>query len=69
MQRLRGTGKTFSTSGEKWLPYHYNPVRASKAARLHRLHRKGLTIPTDKASLRAAADQAAADHPEMIRRR
>jgi hypothetical protein len=61
MQRLRGIGKTFSTSGKQWLPYNYNPARASKMARLHRLVRKGLTTPTDKASLRKAADQAVAE--------
>ena len=58
MERLRGTGKTFSKSGEKWLPFHYNPTRAAKMARLHRLKRKGLTPSTDKASMRRACDEA-----------
>lgn len=61
MQRLRGTGKTFSTSGEQWLPFHYNPARASKMARLHRLMRKGLTPATDHASLRQTANEAIAE--------
>jgi hypothetical protein len=68
MDKLRGTGKTFSTSGKRWLPFHYDPARAAKMARLHRLKAKGLTPATDKASLRQAADEAAATHPEMLRR-
>lgn len=59
MQKLRGTGSTFSTSGKSWLPFHHNPMLAGKKARLHRLKRKGLTPATDKQSLREAADQAA----------
>jgi hypothetical protein len=65
MEKLRGTGNTFSTSGKTWLPFHYNPERASKMARLHRLQRKGLTPPTDKASLREAARQAVAEWDPM----
>lgn len=44
------------------LPFNFNPYRAARIARLHRLRRKGLTLPTDKASLREAADLAAATH-------
>jgi hypothetical protein len=56
MQILRGPsgGKT------TWKPFRFNPKIANRNARLHRLKRKGLTPPTDKASLRAAADLAAA---------
>jgi hypothetical protein len=61
MDKLRGTGKTFSTSNKRWLPFGYDPHHAKKMARLHRLKAKGLTPATDKASLRAAADQAAAE--------
>jgi hypothetical protein len=75
MEKLRGTGKgiakanrAFSTSGKRWLPFHYNPIHASKMARLHRLQRKGLTPATDKASLRQAAVDAISEHPEKIRR-
>jgi hypothetical protein len=67
MDKLRGSGNTFSTSGKQWLPFHYDPIRASKAARLHRIIRKGLAPPTDKASLRKAADQAVAEHNEKIK--
>lgn len=63
MDKLKGRGTTFSTSGERWLPFHYDPIRAAKFARLHRLKRKGLTPATDKASLRAAADEAARCFP------
>jgi len=62
MRTLRGTGKTFSTSGKRWLPFHYDPHHAKKMARLHRLKAKGLTPATDKASLREAAEQAIADY-------
>jgi hypothetical protein len=61
MDRLRGTGKTFSTSNKRWLPFGYDPKHAKKMARLHRLKAKGLTPATDKASLREAADEAIAD--------
>lgn len=59
MQKLRGSGSTFSTSGADWMPFRFNPKIAAKSARLHRLKRKGLTPPTDKQSLREAADRAA----------
>jgi hypothetical protein len=62
MRTLRGTGKTFSTSGKRWLPFHYDPHHAKKMARLHRLKAKGLTPATDKASLREAAEKAIADY-------
>ena len=68
MKTLRGTGKTFSTSGKRWLPFHYDPQHAKKMARLHRLKAAGLTPPTDKASLREAADQAIADYRKPVPR-
>jgi hypothetical protein len=40
----------------------FNPGLARKMARLHRLKRKGLTPPGDKASLRAAAQWAIDNH-------
>lgn len=63
MQKLRGPGPTFSTSGKDWQPFRFNPRLAAKQNRLHRLQRKGLTPSTDKQSQRAAADLAAASHP------
>ena len=62
MDKLKGSGSTFSTSGKRWLPFHFDPALARKKARLHRLHRKGLTPAGDKQSLREAADLAAATH-------
>jgi hypothetical protein len=62
MNKLRGTGNTFSTSGKRWLPFGFDPAHAAKQARLHRLKRKGLTPPTDKASLRQAAEDAVLQH-------
>ena len=63
MQKLRGTGTTFSTSGRQWLPFHYDPAKGRKAAKLNRLKRKGLTLPADKNELRAAGLAAIACHP------
>jgi hypothetical protein len=63
MDRLRGTGSTFSTSGKAWKPFRHNPRLAAKQGRLHRLQRNGLTPSTDKTSLREAAAHAAATHP------
>jgi hypothetical protein len=62
MDKLRGTGKTFSTSGKPWLPFRTNPKTGRKLARLHRLKAKGLAPTTDKASMRQAATEAAATH-------
>jgi hypothetical protein len=63
MEKLKGTGNTFSTSGKRWLPFKYDPVLCGKMHRLHQLKRKGLTPTTDKASLRQAATEAAACFP------
>lgn len=63
MNKLRGTGTTFSTSGKPWQPFQGNAKVARRNARLHRLKRKGLTPPADKTSLRALADEAAQSHP------
>jgi hypothetical protein len=56
-----------STTTTTWkfmrLPFHYNPMKAVKLARLHRLKRKGLTPATDKQSMRDAAIQVALAHP------
>jgi hypothetical protein len=43
-----------------WHPFLLNRSLTAKKARLHRLKRKGLTPPTDKQSLRKAAEQAVA---------
>lgn len=50
------------THNNRRFPFNYNPDLARKFARLHRLQRKGLTPPGDKASLRAMATEAAASH-------
>ena len=57
MQRLRGTGGTFSTSGKSWHPFRLNHKLARQRAKAYRIKRKGLALPEDKASLRALADQ------------
>ena len=62
MQKLRGTGTTFSTSGKDWKPFRFNPKLAQRNARLHRLQKQGLTPSTDKQSQRAAAELATANH-------
>jgi hypothetical protein len=63
MDKLRGSGNTFSTSGQLWQPFHYNPRLAKQKQRLHRLKRKGLTLPADKASARKLIEQACAEQP------
>jgi hypothetical protein len=67
MQKLKGSGNTFSTSGKRWMPFGYDPKHARKMARLHRLKAAGLTPATDKASLREAAQQAVADYRKTTR--
>ena len=63
MNRLRGTGTTFSTSGKAWRPFALgNPRVARRNARLHRLKVKGLLPPSDKASLRILCDTASQSH-------
>lgn len=61
MDKLRGTGNTFSTSGKAWHPFKPEAAKARKMARLHRLKRAGLLPASDKQSLRAAAEQAVAE--------
>lgn len=62
MNRLRGPGTTFSTSGKRWRPFESNPKVAARNARLHRLRARGLLPSLDKAALRALADQVTTAH-------
>lgn len=62
MDKLRGTGQTFSTSGKRWLPFRHNRKLARKQARLRSLVKAGLTGHESKAELRQAAADAAANH-------
>jgi len=48
------------------MPFRFNARLASRTARLHKLKRLGITPATDKASLRQAAEQAAASAPITI---
>jgi hypothetical protein len=57
MNILRGSGPK-----RPELPFRFNPRRAAAKARLHRLKRKGLTPPADKASARAMCAEACANH-------
>lgn len=60
MQKLRGSGNTFSTSGKRWFPYRGNPrVARSVAQRAAIKH----AFPADKASARALCAEAVAAHP------
>jgi hypothetical protein len=61
MDKLRGSGSTFSTSGKHWKPFQHNPKITRRNARLRRLQRKGLT-PT-KAELAAMTEAAVAGQP------
>ena len=67
MQKLRGTGLTFSTSDKAWHPFKYSAKRGRETARLHRLMRKGL-LPEkpDKEAARRECEEAARTH--QIRR-
>lgn len=58
MQKLRGSGTTFSTSGRPWLPFQFNPHAARRFQRLHRLMQTGKLQPATKAEMRAACDAA-----------
>ena len=49
MQKLRGTGSTFSTSGKPWYPFRGSNTKiAARNARLHRLLRNGTIKPLTK---------------------
>jgi hypothetical protein len=41
MQKLRGSGSTFSTSGKRWFPFRGNRRVGARNARLHRLIQAG----------------------------
>jgi len=59
MDKLRGSGNTFSTSGKGWRPFPgHNRYLAAQKARLHRLKRKGLTPKGGKAEMRKLCEQA-----------
>lgn len=59
MDKLKGSGSTFSTSGKAWQPFRLNRRIAAKHAKGWRLRRKGFGLPSDKASLRAIANEVA----------
>jgi hypothetical protein len=61
MQKLRGSGNTFSTSSKPWLPFRMNPKVGLRNARLRRLMRKGVLQPMTKAQARILCDQAATE--------
>jgi len=63
MQKLRGSGTTFSTSGKRWVPWTPNHKIAARNARLHRLKREGILQPLTKAEARKLCDAAVATHP------
>jgi hypothetical protein len=54
MQKLRGTGTTFSTSGKRWQPFMLNPKVAKRNAKLHRLLKSGKLKPMSKEEMRQA---------------
>jgi len=57
MGNPRGSGKT-----KRFFPFHMNPAIGRKHAKAHRIKRKGLALPADKAALRAIGEQANATH-------
>lgn len=57
MDKLKGSGSTFSTSGKQWRPFRFNPKIAARNARLHRLIREGKLKPMSKVQMRKIADE------------
>ena len=67
MDKLRGSGTTFSTSGKSWKPFPVgNPKLAKQKARLHRLKAKGLTPKGGKAEMRRMCDEATKCPPRKL---
>jgi hypothetical protein len=60
MQKLRGSGSTFSTSGKRWNPFRFDRTIAAQNAKRHRLVRAGIAMT--KAELQAEAQRAAQSH-------
>lgn len=58
MDKLRGNGTTFSTSGKRWFPFRGNLKAARRNGRLHRLIKAGVIEPMSKDDMRKACDQA-----------
>jgi hypothetical protein len=56
MDKLRGTGSTFSTSGKRWMPFKFNPKVAKRNARLHRLLKAEIIKPMSKAEMQQIAE-------------
>jgi hypothetical protein len=52
MQKLRGSGSTFSTSGKHWFPFRGNRKIAARNAKLHRLIKAGKLQPMTKQQMR-----------------
>lgn len=69
MDKLKGSGSTFSTSGKRWMPFKHNPKLASRNGRLHRMIQAGKLKPMSKAEMREAAEQAAKMQGETADRR
>lgn len=62
MQKLRGSGSTFSTSGKAWRPFIHNPRIAAQNAKRARIVANGHGGTASKSELRALADQAVREH-------
>jgi hypothetical protein len=57
MDILRGSGSTFSTSGQEWQPYEReNPKVTSRRVKALRLIRAGKLKPMSKAEMRELSD-------------
>jgi hypothetical protein len=52
MQKLRGSGSTFSTSGQRWYPFRGNQKAAARNAKLRRLMQAGKLQPMTKQQMR-----------------
>lgn len=58
MDKLKGSGSTFSTSGKAWKPFETNPKVLRQNAKRWRLKRAGLAGSESKDELRKLAEMA-----------
>lgn len=63
MDKLRGSGSTFSTSDKRWQPFRGNPIVGKQNAKRWRLVKQGLTGFETKDEMRKLAARLAPTSP------
>jgi hypothetical protein len=58
MQKLRGSGSTFSTSDKRWYPFRGNRKVGAHNAKLRRLMQTGKIEPMTKQQMRELIEQS-----------